>query len=97
FRQPHQRLNRLKLAKEESSALSHLRVIPVLQQPLGNASRSRIIRLAPGLYPWPNLVHQRQLNKLARIIERFGSFRSPHISRRPSSWLASKTPRLAVV
>ena len=97
FGQPDERLYRLQLAEEKTPRLELFRVVPVLQQPPGDAADARIARLAPGIDARANLVDQRDLFEEPRVIEGFGALRGHHVARRAAAVHQVEEPRLALV
>ena len=92
--QPDQGLDGLQLAEEEPAEVPLLQVVPVFQQPLGDARSPEVAAFPPSLDPRANLVHQRQFAEHARIVERLRAGSRRHVARRPPAFLAREEPRL---
>jgi hypothetical protein len=71
FCQPDERFNRFELTKEKAPGLEILRVGPVFEKALGDAADTRIAGIPPGLYPWPDLVDERDRDENAGVVEGF--------------------------
>ncbi len=67
FGQPDERFDGFELAEEEAQ-LALLWVVPVGQQAAADARRAGVARLAPGLHPRPNLVHQRDFDEHPGVV-----------------------------
>src|SRR6185295_3140260 len=82
---PDERFHRFQLAEKELM-FAFVGIVPMLQQPLGDAGHSEVARFAPRLYARANLVDQRNRYEYAWIVESFRALRRNHIPGGPPAF-----------
>jgi hypothetical protein len=96
FGEPDQRFHRFQLTEKELM-LALVGIVPVVQQPLGDAGDARIARFPPRLYSRANFVDERDLDEYSGIVEGFGALRGDDVSGRPSAVFLIEGVALAIV
>jgi hypothetical protein len=94
--EPDERLHRFQLA-EEKLMLALVGIVPVLQQPLGDAGHAGIARFSPRLHTWTDLIDPRDLNEYSGIVEGFGALRRDDVTGRTPTVFLIEGPALAII